>query len=158
MVFPLLLPLPPCGHSCASILSLHPLCPIYSCYLCCYFTCHNPSPKLCISNNLRVSSLQRGAFTQSQVCPQPHWGQSGPAHLSHCSVHHSFSLSLDFTHSRLCEEEGRPWFPRQRKEKGKHLARLPLLVLQPRPEGDRARRRVQCGASHCAAPPAAPAD
>lgn len=58
----------------------------------------------------------------------------------------------------LCEEEGRPWFPRQRKKKGKHLARLPLLVLQPRPEGDRARRRVQCGVSHCAAPPAAPAD
>lgn len=43
----------------------------------------------------------------------------------------------------LCEEEGRPWFPRQRKKKGENLAHLPLLVLQPRPEGDRAQRGVQ---------------
>lgn len=76
-------PSPPSGPSCACILGPHPPCPIYSCYVCCHFTCHNPPPKLCISNSLWVSPLQCRAFTQSQVCPQPRWGQSGPAHLSH---------------------------------------------------------------------------
>ena len=53
----------------------------------------------------------------------------------------------------LCEEEGKPWFPRRREKKGKNLARLPLLALQPRPEGDSAKEGAEWSESLCGRSP-----
>lgn len=85
-------PPPHVGKMAASILSPHPLCPTYSHYLCCYFICHSPSPKLCISNNLWVSSLHAGSPPISK-CVHSHAGAREvlPPCLT-CSVYHSLTV------------------------------------------------------------------